>query len=161
MLALVSLVYIFHCPFCYFDKCCVFHDSDGGGQTIIITAERTDALWQLFKNLDRQREVALLASSKRQHPPSALLWISCQTLKSSSLKTNNQEGVKLSCHRSLLSLVSHFSSSSLSPPYKAYVPNNAMQYKQWNSCNHSVTRSARCRHCGDLAALSISGGGDD
>lgn len=34
--------------------------------------------------------------------------ISCQTLNSLSLKTNNHEGVKLSCHHSLPSLLSHF-----------------------------------------------------
>ena len=47
---------------------------------------------------------------------SPLLWISCQTLNSQSLKTNNQEGVKLFCHHSPPSLIfPFFSSFSVSP----------------------------------------------
>lgn len=50
-----------------------------------------------------------------QQPASALPWISCQTLNSLSLKTNNHKGVKLFCHHSFFipsSLIFPFSFSS-------------------------------------------------
>lgn len=89
--------------------CQNYHRSVGGRHIVIIIIITV-----------QQTEVAVEASPWQ--PASALLWISCHTLNGLSLKTNNQEGVKLSCHHSLFipsSLIFHLSLKLMCRPNNA------------------------------------------
>ncbi len=129
---------------------------------------------QLKTNINGWTEVIAVASSKHQQPASALRWISCQTLNSLSLKTNNHEGVKLSCHHSFFfpsSLIFPFSFYSnplhLSPPLsKADVSSKQCEaiskqiavITQWMMHNHPLSTRQESRRPGSLIDLRGEGG---